>query len=278
MTMEASLTRVNRLLDLVKRPQQAKRKPSNFALYWAWLFYNGVALLFDVTAAITVYNIMGKLVYAILTFTAGFLPLLMHEFLYTRAYANGWQKAIAVLGACLSVVTIVVVGVLAAIVNVTGVSGVSMKWIEIGMIVGLVLVASGHGLLAAVYFYIDDGIKANQVRAESIAYHERMVEDVKRAREILTLAEAGMREQDEIATQFGGHDVLNEILSQLRGSNLLERVEQGRTPGQAASASNQPAILKAEKGEGAEAQPVPLSLSRPAETPSLSGNGYNGAK
>ena len=99
-------TKVNRLLDLVKRPLQAKRKPSNFALYWAWIFYNAVALLFDTIAAGTVYDLVGKFMYAVLTFVAGFLPLLMHEFLYTRAYANAAQKILAVIGAGLSVVTI----------------------------------------------------------------------------------------------------------------------------------------------------------------------------
>ena len=54
-------TKVNRLLDLVKRPLQAKRKPSNFALYWAWIFYNAVALLFDTIAAGTVYVRIGSL-------------------------------------------------------------------------------------------------------------------------------------------------------------------------------------------------------------------------
>src|SRR3972149_2257340 len=110
--------KVNRLLALVKRPQQAKRKPSNFALYWAWIFYNAVALLFDFIVAITIYELMGKMAYAILAFAAGFLPLLMYEFLYTRAYASNWQKILAVMGAGLSVVTILGVGVIAGVINV----------------------------------------------------------------------------------------------------------------------------------------------------------------
>lgn len=209
--------KVTRLLDLVKRPQQAKRKPSNFALYWAWAFYNAVALLFDVIAAITVYDMMGKFAYAALTFAAGFLPLLMHEFLYTRAYASGMQKILAMMGAGLSVVTILAVGVLAGIINILGVTVASTQWLEIAMIIALVLVAGGHGLIAAIYFYIDDGIKANQVRAESVAYHERRIEDIQRAKEILALAEQGANDEDAIAKQYGGMEVLNEILGQLRG-------------------------------------------------------------
>ena len=211
---------VSRLLELVKRPQQAKRKPSNFALYWAWLFYNATALLFDVIAAGTVYALMGKFAYAALTFAAGFLPLLMHEFLYTRAYASGIQKVLAVIGAGLSVITILGVGVLAGVVNILGFTTKNSTLLEIAMIVTLVLVAGAHGLIAAVYFYIDDGIKANQVRAESVAYHERRIEDIQRAKDILALAEQGAKDEDELSSKYGGMEVLNEIMGQLRGDAI----------------------------------------------------------
>jgi len=214
-------TKVTRLLDLVKRPSQAKRKPSNFALYWAWIFYNAVALLFDSIAAATVYDLVDKFMYAILTFVAGFLPLLMHEFLYTRAYANAAQKVLAVIGAGLSVVTILGVGVIAGVVNVLGFTALSVKALEIILIVTLVLVSGAHALIAAIYFYIDDGIKAKQVRTESVAYHERRIEDINRAKEILALAEQGAKDEDAIAAQYGGMEVLNEILGQLRGDAVI---------------------------------------------------------
>ena len=219
-------TKVNRLLDLVKRPLQAKRKPSNFALYWAWIFYNAVALLFDTIAAGTVYDLVGKFMYAVLTFVAGFLPLLMHEFLYTRAYANAAQKILAVIGAGLSVVTILGVGVIAGVVNVLGFTALSVKMLEIVLIVTLVLVSGAHGLIAAIYFFIDDGIKAKQVRAESVAYHERRIDDINRAKEILALAAPGATDADEIAAQYGGMQVLNEILGQFRGDAVISSAAQ----------------------------------------------------
>lgn len=211
------ITKVNRLLDLVKRPSNAKAKPSNFALYWAWVFYNTVALLFDTIAAMTVYTLIGNFMYAILTFVSGFLPLLMHEFLFTRAYANKPQKILAVMGAGLSVVTILGVGVISGVVNVIGFTGISNQMLEIVLIVTLVLVSGAHGLIAAIYFYIDEGIKSKQVRTESIAYHERRIEDINRAKEILALAEKGASDEDAIAAQYGGMEILNEILGQLRG-------------------------------------------------------------
>ncbi|MCC6568929.1 MAG: hypothetical protein IT315_06805 [Anaerolineales bacterium] len=267
--MTNSINKIKSLLDIVKRPKEAKRKPSNFALYWAWAFYNLVALLFDVIAAGTVYDLMGKLTYAILTFAAGFLPLLMHEFLFTRAYASGWQKMLAVIGAGLSVVTIMGVGVLAGIVNITGISASSLT-LEIVLIVTLVLVAGGHGMIAAVYFYIDEGIKSNQVRAESVAYHERMMDDIKRAKEILALAEVNLNEQEALASQHGG-EVLNEVLSQLRGESLAASDAPAPIPPAqgVSNAANVPAPVTGksiEETEVAELQPVPLHIP-------FSGNG-----
>ncbi|MCC7119888.1 MAG: hypothetical protein IT310_15290 [Anaerolineales bacterium] len=272
--------KVNRLLELIKRPEAAKRKPSNFALYWAWLFYNAVALLFDVIAAGTVYSMMGKFAYAVLTFAAGFLPLLMHEFLYTRAYASKWQKVLAIVGAGLSVVTILAVGVLAGIINILGVTVASTQWLEIGMIIALVLVAGGHGLIAAIYFYIDDGIKANQVRAESVAYHERRIEDIQRAKEILALAEQGANDEDAIAKEYGGMEVLNEILGQLRGDNPAPSKSAAMSANQAqdeddelpapewqaylrgyqAAKVSPPMQNAMNESEAAELQPVPLQV------------------
>lgn len=257
---------VNRLLDLVKRPMQAKRKPSNFALYWAWIFYNTVALLFDTIAAVTVYGLIGNFLYAALTFVSGFLPLLMHEFLYTRAYASGVQKVLAVIGAGLSVVTILGVGVIAGVVNVLGFTALSAQMLEIVLIVTLVLVSGAHGLIAAVYFYIDDGIKANQVRAESVAYHERRIEDINRAKDILALAEKGASDEDAIAAQYGGMEVLNEILSQLRGDAIT--TESPTAPALNPQISHMPLTVpqSTNESEAAELQPVPF----------LTGMGSNG--
>jgi len=103
------------------------------------------------------------------------------------------------------------------VVNVLGFTALSVKTLEIVLIVTLVLVSGAHALIAAIYFYIDDGIKAKQVRTESVAYHERRIDDINRAKEILALAEQGAKDEDAIAAQYGGMEVLNEILAQLRG-------------------------------------------------------------
>jgi len=261
-------TKVNRLLDLVKRPSQAKRKPSNFALYWAWIFYNAVALLFDTIAAGTVYDLVGKFMYAVLTFVAGFLPLLMHEFLYTRAYANAAQKVLAVLGAGLSVVTIIGVGVIAGIVNVTGFNALSVMTLEVILIITLVLVSGAHGLIAAIYFFIDDGIKAKQVRAESVAYHERRIDDINRAKEILALAEQGAKDEDAIAAQYGGMEVLNEILGQLRGDAVATANPQSEPVSQAAK----PIVSSLSEIKPIAPQPLSGTLPNPAV---VKGNGHS---
>ena len=72
----------------------------------------------------------------------------MHEFLFTRAYASGTQKVLAVIGAGLSVVTILGVGILAGVINVSGFRAQNSAMVEIAMIITLVLVAGAHGLIS----------------------------------------------------------------------------------------------------------------------------------
>jgi hypothetical protein len=111
-------------------------------------------------------------------------------------------------------------------VNVTGFNALSVMTLEVILIITLVLVSGAHGLIAAIYFFIDDGIKAKQVRAESVAYHERRIDDINRAKEILALAEQGAKDEDAIAAKYGGMEVLNEILGQLRGDTLATTIHQ----------------------------------------------------
>ena len=105
----------DQLLALMRRPKTQK-KPSNFALWWAWAFYNVVALFLDTITAYTVYTLTNFL-YAALVFFSGFMPLLMHEFLFIRAYASKVQRGIAIFGAGMSVLAIIGIGLLAGVLN-----------------------------------------------------------------------------------------------------------------------------------------------------------------
>ncbi len=99
-----------------------------------------------------------------------------------------------------------------------------------------------------------------------MAYHERRIDDINRAKEILALAEKGASDEDAIAAQYGGMEVLNEILGQLRGDAI--------TPKEEPTVSVLPPIPRQivmvnganEESEVAELQPVPF----------LTGMGSNG--
>ena len=218
--LDSNIKNTTKLLDMVRRPQheKANRPPSNFALIWAQVFYNLVALVFDVIAAISVYSFTGgKWWYSVLVFLAGFAPLVMHEALYVRAYASNTQKALALGGVGLSVLTILSVGIMAAVATVKGIFGINAMTTEIIIIVMLVITTVAHGVLAFVYHFSDNGIRANQARQEAIAYHKRAKESLAMAHDILSAATGSMDEQARLETEFGDPDAVAEVIGQLNG-------------------------------------------------------------
>lgn len=206
------------LLALMRRPK-TERKPSNFALWWAWLFYNLTALFLDVITAYTIYA-MTNLLYAALTFFAGFLPLIMHEFLFMRAYAGKFQRGLAIFGAAVSVISIIGVGLAAGAVNVVGLTSVRANalYLELGIISAVVLIAVFHGLLAAVYFYVDEGIRAKHNQAEAVAYHEQQLASIRLAKTLADKVAEAATQEDEFVSKFGDRELLDEAMSQITGT------------------------------------------------------------
>ena len=215
---------VDELEEVVKIPTR-KKDPSNAALWVAFGFFNLVALAFDVIAAVTVHMITNNYLYSGLTFLAGFIPLAMHEALYVRAFATAKQRKLSIAGAVLAILSIVTVGVMAGMVNVTG-YGVSVSGMAVVLIV--VLVAAAHGILAAIYFYQDDGIRAAQTMASTYGYHQRRLERLKMADEILETAMMIVARQKEITRKAGSRAALDEVLRQLEGTEMLAPNPDGR--------------------------------------------------
>ena len=198
---------IESLESLVKKPTKIK-KPSNAALWVAYIFFNVTILVFDVIAAVTVYSLMQNAGYAIVTFLAGFVPLLMHEFLYLRAYASQWQRYISIAGAVIAALTVAVVAVLAAAVNVAIASGYtvdagSSEWIILTIIV---IAAFTHTVLAASYFYLDEGIQAKHKAAENIAFHDERMKNLDRAEQVLEKAAKMRTKKSDLIGRFGGAD------------------------------------------------------------------------
>lgn len=250
------LEKKNQLLSLMRRPQ-AQRKPTNFALWWAWLFYNLVALFLDIITAYTVLTLT-NLMYAALTFFAGFMPLLMHEFLFMRAYASKFQRGLAMFGAGVSVFAIIVVGLAAGAVNVIGISGMANPVIlELAVISLIVLISAFHGLLAAVYFYVDEGIRAKHNQAEAIAYHDQQLANINLALDLAEKVTSAAAKEDEFVSKFGDRDLLDEAMSQITGS--VHTGQQTPTPPPAQPKLQQMSFSQAEPEKEVEFVPVPLA-------------------
>jgi len=226
---------VESLESMVQKPKKSK-KPTNFALWFAYFFFNIVVLTFDIVAAGTVYSITKNGGYAVLTFLAGFTPLMMHEFLYLRAYANNPQRWIAIFGAVVAVITVGLVAALAAGVNLALANGYSLAAGTSEIVILLVIVGAAllHGILAAVYFYIDDGIRATHTEAETVAFHETRMRNIKRAEQLLEEADKARKRKAEIVHRHGGQDgkrALDYLLNMLNDDdgdgipNLLDKVD-----------------------------------------------------
>ena len=203
----------NEMLEAVKAPARKKRQPSNFALTAAIIFSNVVFCLLDVISGITVYWMTGMILYGILTFLAGFVPLVLHEFLFVRAFSSDAQKKIAVTGAVMALLSIILIGILAGYVNVVGLQ-VDAQNAEIATVVILVLIAAFHAVLTAAYFYIDEGIKADQVTAQRVAEAMRQGEQIKAGAEILELVERMVAQRKSVGARFD-EAALQEVLKQL---------------------------------------------------------------
>lgn len=198
------MNEIDSLTNMVQKPKRAK-KPSNFALWFAYGFFNITALLFDCIAAYTAWEITHNYGYTAMTFFAGFAPLMMHEFLFMRAFASEFQRGIAIFGAIISVTVIITVALAAAAANIAVANGYDIagdlsRAAIIFVIVGAAFV---HGLLAAMYFYVDEGIKAKHVEQETAAFFETKMRNIDRAGEMLSRAQSAIGKKSAILNSYG---------------------------------------------------------------------------
>lgn len=219
----------NELLEAVKAPDRRKKQPSNFALYAALIFANLVFCLLDVISAFTVYWMTAFWLYGVLTFLAGFAPLLLHEMLFVRAFASPTQKNIATLGAVTALLSIVVIGVMGGYVNIVGVT-IAPENMEIATIVMLVLIASFHAVLAVLYYFFDDTILAKQMAAQAVARAMTQGELIALGDYILELTQKSVAKRNAIGDKHN-RAALAEVLRQLgledKNGDLIPDILQG---------------------------------------------------
>lgn len=203
----------NELLEAVKAPDRKKQQPTNFALYAALIFANLVFCLLDIISGFTIYLITAWWMYGVLTFLAGFAPLLLHEMLFVRAFASQNQKIIAVIGAIAALVSIVLIGVMAGYVNIVGVD-IAPESMEIATIAALVLIASFHALLAVIYYFIDPTISAKQLGAQAVARAMTQGEMIALGDYILELTQKSVSKRHAIGSKHN-MPALIEVLKQM---------------------------------------------------------------
>lgn len=207
---------VNEILGLVEEPRKPKGAPSNAALWVALIFANIIFLVLDAISGVTVYLFTDWWLYGFLTVLAGFVPLLIHEADFVRPFASGMQRAISVIGAVLAVLSVIVIGVCAAIVNVMQI-GVSVQIAEVSTIIALVIIAAFHAILFAIYFYVDETIRAEQRTEQMIANGLRKSKAIISAGRVLHTANAALDSKKVLESQYGpqGAEALEYLVKML---------------------------------------------------------------
>ena len=205
----------NDLLKAVMEPQRKKAQPSNLGLYAAIVFANLIFATVDIISAVSVGMVTDFVMYGILTFLAGFTPLLLHEFLFVRAFASEFQKKLAIIGAVIALVSIVGIGVAAAIVNVYGAGSADATTIELVVIISIVVISLIHAVLSILYFYSDDGIKANQLTSQAIARAIHQGQMIEASEVVLGAAQSAIMKQQLIAGIYDNPDAVKAVLKQM---------------------------------------------------------------
>lgn len=212
--MSDQLTReVDELLNEVKKPQR-ERKPSNAGLWFVLIFVNVVGIVLDIISAVTVYSLTGGLwLYSILTFLAGFVPFVMWESAFTRAHASALQRKVSIGGVVFAVLSILTIGTLSGISNAQQLT--STSWAETTVLITLVFLAVIHGVLAGVYFYSDEGIRAVQSAAQNMAYYERRDKNLDRAEYLLERAARIRNKRKALTKKYQSPQALQYLMSML---------------------------------------------------------------
>lgn len=205
------LEKRDELLEAVKAPSR-KKSPSNNSLYFAIVAADIIFSVLDIGSGLTVYWMTGVWFYGVLVFLAGVAPLLLNQKLFTRAYASDEQKKIAMAGALLAVFSILAIGLLAAVANVAGVQGSTA---ELTVVISIVVLAFTHAILLVWYFYVDEGIHANQTLEQTLARAIRQAAMIEAGDRVLSVTKKAVENRENIANKHGSKAALVELLHQM---------------------------------------------------------------
>lgn len=164
----------SRLNTFINPPKEQIEKPMN-RLWIALIAFNFIFLPLDIATGATVWYIT-RWYYGVFVFAAGFGTMVFHEALFSNPFAGGWQKVISVVGFLTSIATTAIIGVAAIVINLL-VVGYNAEVYGAVMAGSAFLVLFFHGILFAVYYFIDHGINAKQNATKTLAMHESTLKE-----------------------------------------------------------------------------------------------------
>lgn len=211
--------RLEKLLNPPEQPKAEKRPKNN--LWIAWIAFNGLLAFLDLITAITV-GTFTLWFYGVLVFLAGYGPVLLWEFLYTRPYASKNQKYAAIAGAMIGGFSTIGVGVLVGILNVMKINTVlGSGTVEMIIVISLIVITSLHVMLFGYYYFTDLGIVRTQKYATAQANHEDTLTSFNLAKKLAQeVLEFGAELETEV--REGRGLIVGAALKKVGGTNILD--------------------------------------------------------
>lgn len=158
---------------------KTEKKPSNAGLNVAFFAFNLAFLIVDAISA-GVVGYMTYWYYGVATLFAGAVFMFVHEFLFTRPFNNPQQRNISIGGAVWAVLTILFVALVTVAANLTGFFTIEYEtYFLAGMVGVIVFNIVLHGVLAGVFYYVDDEhyAKTKATRAVARANTQNEIDD-----------------------------------------------------------------------------------------------------
>jgi len=164
-----------KIINTISPPKDQVRRPHN-RLWIALVAFNLIFFPLDIATGVTV-GLVTVWYYGLWVFGAGFGTMVIHEALFSNAYAKWWQKGISVLGFTMSIGVTLLIGVAAIALNLLwegydkDLAGFTMSAVSFAI---LFL----HGILIAAYYFTDSGFISRMKQTSALAESDRMVSEM----------------------------------------------------------------------------------------------------
>jgi hypothetical protein len=200
--------------------KESEKKPSKAAPKVALFFADFIFFILDVGSGLGVYWLTGIWYYGVIVFLAGFVPLVLHQKLYTQPFASRDQKRASMVGIIVAISSVLIVALFTAVINFAASisSANAIVWMEVSLAVSLVLLAFAHALITAYYFYIDEEVSESQRTNRIVARGQRSVERIAAAAKVARAKQVEVRHRKKLEGEFSP-EIIAKILEKLRDSD-----------------------------------------------------------